>query len=432
MAKRKQWTKIIEEHGVRIRLFERAGTIYRDVTLGRTVSENGKARTDHDVKSLKHADRAKAETQAKALAAKIAEARLTGATPETLTIGQLFAQYRKHKLPTLDGQWQRSAKARMALFERAWGRDMPVRSVDQTRVAEYCRKRRALDVVSPGLEPTDEGEKRRGYRKPKPVRDGTLDAEFRWLHSAFAWACDFTRPNGEKLLASNPLPKSTEGRRAIGWPKERNPLRPVASHDRYVATMARVDSVDPKGRLRAITALARFTGRRESAICNLRASDLLLSGNRVRATLAAEGMDERLAEHMPHGAIRWAAEHDKQGLLFVTALSADARAELDRYRRLSPRMGDVPLFPAPRDASKAVRRETVAKWLLKAEKDAGLPKIRGGVFHPYRRLFASERRHLPDVDVAAAAGWSDPATMKKSYQRADAAGILSAVQNTGT
>ena len=90
-------------------------------------------------------------------------------------------------------------------------------------------------------------------------------------------------------------------------------------------------------------------------------------------------------------------------------------------------MGGVPRCPAHRDPAKPSRRETAAKWLLRAERLAGQPKVKGGVFHPYRRLFASERRGLPDVDVAAAAGWKDPATMKKSYQQADAAGVLSAV-----
>ena len=79
-----------------------------------------------------------------------------------------------------------------------------------------------------------------------------------------------------------------------------------------------------------------------------------------------------------------------------------------------------------------IRRETAATWLVKAERLAGLPKMKGGVYHPYRRLFASERRHLPDLDVAAAAGWADPATMKRAYQRTDAASVLQAVQDTGT
>jgi integrase len=193
-------------------------------------------------------------------------------------------------------------------------------------------------------------------------------------------------------------------------------------------------------RLRTILVLARHTGRRESAICNLRASDLLLTPERMRGALAAEGMDERLAEHMPHGAIRWAAEHDKQGLLFITPISAETRRELDRYIRQHPRMGNVPLFPAPgprrkkgapprSGLEKPVSRETAARWLLRAEKAAELPKLTGGVFHPYRRLFASERRHLPDLDVATAAGWKDPATMRRAYQQTDPAAVLRAVNH---
>ena len=57
-------------------------------------------------------------------------------------------------------------------------------------------------------------------------------------------------------------------------------------------------------------------------------------------------------------------------------------------------------------------RETASKWLGRAEKLAELPKLTRGAFHAFRRLWASERKHLPDEDVAAAGGWTDPATMK--------------------
>ena len=82
----------------------------------------------------------------------------------------------------------------------------------------------------------------------------------------------------------------------------------------------------------------------------------------MRWTLAESGMDEGLVRHMPHGAIRWAAESDKQGgFLFVSPIGEDARAALERYRRKCPRMGSAPLFPAPRAASKSIRRDTVAE-----------------------------------------------------------------------
>jgi hypothetical protein len=87
------------------------------------------------------------------------------------------------------------------------------------------------------------------------------------------------RVNGGRLLSENPL-------RGLDWPKEKNPRRPLASHQRYVRTQQFTDAIDAKGRLRCILALARYTGRRESAICELVASDLLLPDARVRAALA--------------------------------------------------------------------------------------------------------------------------------------------------
>jgi hypothetical protein len=55
---------------------------------------------------------------------------------------------------------------------------------------------------------------------------------------------------------------------------------------------------------------------------------------------------------------------------------------MDAYLKQNPRMGDVPLFPSPKDDSKPIRRDLTARWLLKAEKLAGLPKLAGGQFPP--------------------------------------------------
>lgn len=223
------------------------------------------------------------------------------------------------------------------------------------------------------------------------------------------------------------------------WPREKNVRRPIASQERYVQTQEHADAVDPKGRLRCILAFARYTGRRESAIISLRASDMLLTPVRIRSALAAAGMNEALAKHMPHGAVRWSAETDKQGILHVTPISEEMRAELDRYLSRSPRIGDVPLFPAPgprpkkdapprEESDKPVRRDLAARWLLRAEEAAELPKLVGGVFHPCRRLWATERKHHSDIDVAAAGGWKDTKALKLSYQQSDPAAVLRVVQ----
>ena len=175
-------------------------------------------------------------------------------------------------------------------------------------------------------------------------------------------------------------------------------------------------------------ALARYTGRRESAICHLRASDILRDSAALRRALADQGMDESQADHWQHGAIRWRATSDKQGFETLAPLSERARQELDRYLVENPRVGDAWLFPSPGDDSKPFRRDVAARWLIKAEVLAELPKLRGGVWHPYRRLWATERKHLPDLDVAAAGGWRDTRALKLSYQQADPATMKSVVE----
>jgi hypothetical protein len=66
--------------------------------------------------------------------------------------------------------------------------------------------------------------------------------------------------------------------------------------------------------------------------------------------------------------------------------------------------------------------------LVRAERLAKLPKLLGGVWHPYRRLFATERQSLSDVSVAAAGGWRPTKTLK-IYQQIDPVLVLAAVVN---
>ena len=76
-----------------------------------------------------------------------------------------------------------------------------------------------------------------------------------------------------------------------------------------------------------------------------------------------------------------------------------------------------------------MRKMDTSYFLRRAENAAELPHLERGGFHAYRRLFAVERKHLPDVDVARAGGWRDLATMKRSYQQPDLATTLRAIEN---
>jgi integrase len=337
---------------------------------------------------------------------------LTGVAPDTLTLGQVFTTYFRLKALVLSPEWRQLAETRRKLFEEAWGRDKIVQDVSQTDVDLYVRLRRVGELAPDW-----------GGRKLKGVRDGTLAHDFSWLSSVFNWAKRH-KVNGRRMLPDNPLHDTT-------WPREKNPRRPVASHQRFIATLEHVDAVDPEGRLRSILSLLRYTGRRLGAVCKLQANDVLRTPADVRAALASSGMDERIGEYMPHGAIRWLEEHDKVGLLSISPLSSPAREALDVYLRRSPRVGATPFFAASKDPGRPIRPDVVAKWLLRAEGAAGLPKLAGSVAHAYRRLWATERKTLPDVDVAATGGWKSTQALKLSYQHADPATALRVVENAG-
>jgi hypothetical protein len=398
----------IEESGVRVRLFRRGDRYWLDVRVeGRERMRVSAETGERDV----------AEANARRLAREIAMRQLLGVTSDTVTLGHLFAAYHEHKGRTLKRQWKRGAETRTAMFTAVWGESLPVAQVSQTYVDAYCLARRSRDIA-----PKAAVQRIVKGKQLPPLRDGALDSDFSWLSSVFNWALRHKLATGKRLLEHNPL-------HDCHWPREKNIRRPIASHDRYLRTIAKADEVDETGRLRLILALARFTGRREGAIVQLRASDVMLSTERIAYALAGAGKDEGLAVHMPHGAIQWSAETDKQGILHITPISPETRAELERYLSRNPRgLANVPLFPSPKDVTLAVSRTIASRWLIRAERLANVSKLTGGAFHPYRRLWASERKHLSNIDVASAGGWKSTKTLA-IYQQSDPIAVLAAVVN---
>jgi hypothetical protein len=226
------------------------------------------------------------------------------------------------------------------------------------------------------------------------------------------------------LLGSNPLRHCKRPRE-----KEERILRPRASRERFDATLAKADEVDATGRFRLALTIARYTARRVDAVLHLRASDLLLTEARARAALANAGQDESAAAKWPHGAIRWAPEFDKMRTTRITPIGPTLRAEVDRYFKVwedEATKSEVWLFRQV-DENKPVTRNVANRWLREAERLAGLPKLRGGLWHSYRRLWATERKDLPDADVAKAGGWTGTRAMKAAYQQDTVECVFAAV-----
>lgn len=400
---KKAWSKVFTAAGVAVRVYERApgSLLYREVRL-----EDGAK----DRKSLGHRDRTRAGEQALELARRIYELRSAGQIT-ALTIGQLFAMYEAHQLPLLSADRQAIVRRTfLGYFRRHFARDLALDDLNQTHVDSYVAARRSLALRSA---------KHRGVLTAP--RDGTIRSELKWFKSVIRWARRY-KVNGRPLLRTDP-------REGLELLREKNVRRPVASEARYVATLKVAARADHAGRLACMLAIARYTGRRVNAICQLRASDVALSRDAVRRALAAGGEDERRADHMPHGAIRWAAANDKQGFEELTPISKPARAAIERYLRAHPRVANAFLFPNLRRADEPISKIGADHLLRRAELLANLPKLDRGLWHAYRRLWASERKHLPDVDTAKAGGWRDLTTMRESYQRSDPATVLQVVEN---
>lgn len=122
--------------------------------------------------------------------------------------------------------------------------------------------------------------------------------------------------------------------------------------------------------------------------------------------------------------LRWRAEHDKKRKEWVIPAPSALVADLKSFRiKLGRALGGF-LFPSEKDSSAPIRRDVLGQWLIAAERKAGLPKLEGGAWHPYRWAWATSRKHLPTVDVAQAGGWSDLNTLMRCYQQADSDTLL--------
>ena len=211
------------------------------------------------------------------------------------------------------------------------------------------------------------------------------------LRTMLNWATRQRRARGEPLLRWNPLS-------GFRIPVEKNPRRPVETYDRYLELMEVAGEVD--WRLPLALTLAESTGQRIGSILALRRSDIDL-------------------DRLPHGRVRFRAESQKTGYEHGVPVPPYTRSVLKAH--LARLNGEATpwLFPAERNQDKPVCVSTMSRRLREAYEKAELETLDGGLWHPWRRKWATERKGMPLKDVAAAGGWRDTATLLKSYQQVD-------------
>jgi hypothetical protein len=358
--------------------------------------------------SLRHRDRKAAELYADEEALKLKKGE-PGVRVERVTLGRVLKLYGDNRTPEKSPRVQAMDAARSELWVRYLGVNKDPHSLTKHEWDSFVRQRASGELDARG----------RAADSPRPVRARTIEQDQRFLAAVFTWACSWQQ-NGARLMSfdKNPL----TDRRTFPFESEKNPRRGVATENRYERTRAVTDQIrtgrwvidpaDPGGKkmfvsrpsqLSEILDLAHHTGRRVSAILVLTFADLRLQ----RSTEA------------PHGCIHWTQDSDKMNREWLTPISIEVRAVLESILRERPAIGSHPLFPSVSDPAVPVTYRVAATWLRKAEALAGLAPLQGALWHAYRRKWASERKHLPDADVADMGGWSCVDTLR-IYQRPDA------------
>lgn len=405
MARRKRWsysagqkphTVVVEEREVGGALRVRAWDATRRGGRGDWVR-----------RSLGHSDKEAAKSYALEQAAKLTkgDAELRQGK---VSLAQVFALYRRHRTPRKSLKEQKADVRRIELWTRVLGAGKDPHKVFLSEWERFIDSRTSGEIDAKGR--TVSAVTR------SPVRTRSVEADLKWLRWVFNWAAKWSTPQGQYLMKENPV-------RGYEIPSEKNPMRPVASTDRYEAIRNVSDQQQMEIRwngkregqrsyLSELLDIVNGTGRRISAVCQIRYEDLRLSQG-------------------PYGSIRWPADTDKEGRESCVPISPNVRRAIDRVLKDRPGIGSAPLFPKPTDRAVPISTFLASKWLIEGEKLAGLDTQKGSLWHAYRRKWVTERKHLPDVDVAAAGGWKNTVSLKTAYQQADAETILRVVLEAG-
>jgi integrase len=222
------------------------------------------------------------------------------------------------------------------------------------------------------------------------------------------WATT-VKVDGEWLLVENPL-------RSVRFPREPDPRRPVATFDRFEKVRQAIAELAAGAptvrerhkwiRLEVALVLAEGAGRRIGSIRRLRWSDI----------------------NSDPPSIRWRAEFDKKRREQVVPIPEALASEIKTAQvRLAAVGDDWVIKQANRDAPWAPAQ--CQDLLRRAERAAGVERLNGGLWHAYRRKWATERKDLPLKDVAAAGGWKDVTTLLTCYQHADEATMLKVMES---
>lgn len=203
-----------------------------------------------------------------------------------LTLGQLWhlysesAAFAKNKEHTKEGD-----RSRVRALLAGFGEAQVISRLDGERVTQYLLDRADGGIAYERPSTTAAGGTK--THQAKRVGKRSQEADVRLLKTMVNWALNTHGPDGRYMLEVNPM-------RGFKAPRETSPERPVATHERYVATMQALhelaqEATDAKTRhlwigIRLALMLVAFSGRRISAVLKMRWSDVNVSDGKFMAS----------------------------------------------------------------------------------------------------------------------------------------------------
>ena len=110
-------------------------------------------------------------------------------------------------------------------------------------------------------------------------------------------------------------------------------------------------------------------------------------------------------------------------------LAHETLAALEEARQINPGNGDAPVLPASWDPSTSFSRARAYIWWNRAERLAGLKRMRVRGWHSLRRKFASDLMDLPLKVLCELGGWKEAQTVLRCYQQADEVQLRKALES---
>ncbi len=366
MATRKRWSRTVgTRRGNRIRIYEREPSSNLQMAFW------DPQRKRYKQVSLGHTDRERATRDA----AEMVRLRDAGEwiDSRSLTLGILVTRYLAENTHARDGSlktehYRRGCERYVNYLVGWFGADTPVVELTPERMAGYAAARR------------------NGQINGRPVGATAVHQDIKLLKSMMKWATGVYN-HGRPLLDRNPLT-------GFAVSKTRNPLRPMIEEETVEKLMAVADRVSPLMLL--LITLMESTGRRLSSVLGLRWDDF--------------DFEKRT--------ITWRAELDKKRRTWMVPMPTQAEQALLEYRSRHPAIGSALVFPMKHDPTRPVTRHLASDWMQRAYRYAGITRLKGSLWHAFRRRWATLRKDYPLRDLAAAGGWEDLPTALM-YQHPD-------------